>query len=265
MLARCLKMAFWVGYDHLGKWLLINMLIVLSLFTGSGIIVLISTFELAGLLLAMPLFLGMLIWFFASILAVTFMIKELIEQRDVTLRHFLCGLQQSFRKRIVCCFMHIFIGICIIFAVYFYTAIIGASIPWLGYTLSVLAIWAIAFWGLITLILPPALTWKSEGYWAVLKLCALLVLDNPVFMLGLLLASFILATLALMPPMVLLFSVVPQVILVTCAYEVLSRKYALLEALPENRKRRLRLEDWKDEEDDFLNRGIRDIIFPWKS
>jgi len=43
------------------------------------------------------------------------------------------------------------------------------------------------------------------------------------------------------------------VVLSSCAYEMLHRKYAAGEAAPR-----------KDEDDDYLNRGFRDFLFPWK-
>jgi len=104
-----------------------------------------------------------------------------------------------------------------------------------------------------------ALVQKREGVIASIKLGALLVLDNPVLAVGLAiqLAALALVSLAAPPVMFFLFGSMAAV-LISSAYEMLSRKY--------ERIRGERSETLKEEAetDDYLNRGFRDFLFPWK-
>ncbi|MDX9973114.1 MAG: hypothetical protein RBU21_09000, partial [FCB group bacterium] len=125
-------------------------------------------------------------------------------------------------------------------------------LPWLGFGLSALAAWALVFALLTALMVVPALVQKKERALATVKLAAALVLANPFFALGLAVQvlGFTLVAVVVTPLLPLLYGSV-VVVLVSSAYEMLARKYAAPGAPP-------------DEDDDYLNRGFRDFLFPWK-
>ncbi len=278
MMARTLKMAFWITYDHLGKLLVANLLSVLVLlFPGSVAYAALAT-GAPGLALVigapmLVLVFGLLGPMLAAGMA--YMIKEFIDTRDGSLRTFFCGIRRYAWRAARLGALFVGLVCCLGTSAWFYASRLGVSLPWLGFTLSALALWCLAFVGLSALYVIPALVQKEAGVWATAKLSALLVLDNPLFTIGLGLYWVFLAGLALMPPLLLLFSLAPQVVLLSSAYEMLARKYALAEAAAsvaaagaadggEGTGPGEIMGILKDEDDDYLNRGFRDFLFPWK-
>jgi uncharacterized membrane protein YesL len=157
-------------------------------------------------------------------------------------------------------------------SVWFYAAKLQDTAPWLGYTVSALALWCLIFVGLTSLLVMPALVQKRTTVAATLKLTALLVLDNPVFCIGLAIQFLVLAGLSILPPVLVFFSGSLGVVLGSSAYEMLARKYAAArQAAPvtgvQGNLGRITVKpafDRDDEDDDYLNRGFRDFLFPWK-
>ena len=272
MLMRTLKMAFWVTYDHLGKLIVVNMLSVLLLMAPGGLAyaAIMSGDVHIALVVGCPMLVvtfGILLPLLAA--AMAHMVKELIDTKDGSVRTFFSGLHCYAWRAVRVGLAYVLAVCCLVTSTWFYANRLGDSLPWLAYALSALALWALIFFALTALLVMPALVQKREGVWATFKLSALLVLDNPVFCFGLAMYWVLLASLALLPPVLFLFSLGPQIVLESSAYEILSRKYAAVEAgavLAHGfpwRKAKGTI-DWKDEEDDYLNRGFRDFLFPWK-
>ncbi|MFA7431972.1 MAG: hypothetical protein WCZ23_17590, partial [Rhodospirillaceae bacterium] len=159
---------------------------------------------------------------------------------------------------------------------YAYSGIFVGQLAWLGYVIALAAVWAVVFLGLMNLFTLPALVQKRVGWWATVKLAALLTLDNPMFAIGLAVQLGAVTVVAVLAPPVLVF-LHGGIVAVTvgCAYEMLARKYARIETQRQaaaagtgghtttlSRGRRGPTES--DEDDDYLNRGFRDFLFPWK-
>lgn len=268
MLLRTLKMAFWISYDHLGKLVAANLIsmvaalpLVMAVYGGLAL-----NDPAAALAVAAPA--GLLL--FGLVLPVAgagmaAMVKECIDTRDGTLRTFFTGLRQYGLKAAALGVAYTAVVCCLLVSAWFYTARFGGHWPLLGYTLGALAVWCLALVLLSILLVAPALVQKNAGLWETAKLCVLLVLANPLFCLCLAIYCLFWTGLSLAPPVLLLFSLAPVVVLVSSAYELLARKYAALEthmAPPENGG--LVKIDFREEEDDYLNRGFRDFLFPWK-
>lgn len=273
MLARTLKMAFWVFYDHLGKLLAVNSLCTVAMAFpalaalgalqsgGPGAVLGVG----APAVLVLTVVLGPL-----AAAGLAHMIKGLIETRDGTVTEFFRGIR-AYGVRALGLGVVYSIGIAALGAsVWFYAVQLGASMPWLGYALSAIAFWALAFALLTGLIVMPTLVQKKEGLVRTLKLAALLVLDNPLFLAGLaaqLVALTVIA--ALIWPLALFFHLALTMAVVTAAYEMLARKYAHIEiarakaagGVPSAASVAAAVDD---ADDDYLNRGFRDFLFPWK-
>jgi hypothetical protein len=111
---------------------------------------------------------------------------------------------------------------------------------------------------------------RNLGPAGAIRLAAALVLDNPLFFAGMAAHSALIAAAAVLVPVLLAcFALAPLVVLQCAAYEMLSRRYAAVEAaragggLAPGRHGPVRV-DFDDANDDYLNRGFRDLIFPWK-
>lgn len=268
MLRRALKMTFWVTFDHLGKLLVVNVFCVAVLAVPGGIV-------LASLLapdIATLLYVGLpvlaltigLVW---PVLAagIAHMTAELIETRDGSVRAFFAGMRLYAWRAVGVGTCLTMAAICLTTSVGFYAYQLQDRAPWLGYVLS-----AVALWGLILLLLAapfaiPALVQRKAGVRATLKLSFLLVLDNPLLTIGLVLNELALGIASLIPPVFVFIAPVAAVVMASSAYEMLSRKYAAIEERGRSGEQGKRPIDFNDAQDDYLNRGLRDFLFPWKS
>lgn len=263
MLTRTLKMAFWVMYDHIGKLMVANLLWSLA-------IAIPGAFALAALLYGDPAVqvycgipgliaaLGVVLPIVSAGLA--HMVKVLIDRKDGSVGDMLAGIRLYWRRALGLGLVYLFGTASLATSAWFYAAKLRDSAPFVGYALSALALWCLAFAALAGLLLMPTLVQKKERVLQTLKLAALLVLDNPLLVIGLAVHVF-LFTAIIVPLWPLFFVVYGAVVLVltSSAYEVLARKYAAAAAggvMLSSPK--------QDEQDDYLNRGVRDVFFPWK-
>jgi uncharacterized membrane protein YesL len=157
--------------------------------------------------------------------------------------------------------------------VWFYADKLRDIAPWLGYAISALALWCLVLLALTYILAVPALVQKNARVAEALKLATMLVLDNPIFCVGLGIQFFALAGLSLIPVFFLLFSGAATAVLASSAYEMLARKYAAIQedrtgvsasARPIHVISRKGVLVFDDANDDYLNRGLRDALFPWK-
>lgn len=270
MLSRALKMAFWVTYDHLGKLVLLNLLCALVFIIPAGMAwaALISGDAMLAVAIGLPLALlacGLVLP--VSCVGFAHLMKVIIESRDAGLGDFFLGVRRYAWRAVGASGLFIGAVTCLCTSVWFYAAQLGAARPWLGYSLSALALWCLLFSCAAALLVMPALVQKRSGVFSVWKLCMLLTLDNPLFCMGLAVYALMLGAFCLLPPVFMCFSMAPMMALSGSAYEILTRKYAAIEAARASggtASGRLKI-DFRDEEDDFLNRGFRDFLFPWKS
>lgn len=262
-------MTFWVAYDHLGKLLIVNVFCALLLL-GPGSLALgaLLAQDLAvALYVGLPL-LGLTFGVVWPVLAagLAHMVKELIDTRDGAVRTFFVGLRLYALRAAG-------VGVCLLAAVcclgtsvVFYAYQLRDWAPWFGYAISAAALWGLVFVVMMSLLVIPALVQKRAGVFATLKLTALLVLDNPVYILGLAPYFVVLAGASLLPPAFFLLTPAVAVVLASSAYEMLSRKYAALEARGTEAAGSAHAAiDFHDAEDDYLNRSFRDLLYPWKN
>ncbi len=272
MLSRTLKMAFWVAYDHLGKLILAN-LVSTALCALPFIAVMLAAPGLSdavflGVLLAAGT-VAFLAWFSCAV-ALAWMVRGLIETRDGSVGAFFTGLRGFALRGVALGLCYLLAGACLLSSVWFYASRVGGAYPVVGYGLSAVALWAGVFLGLTALAAPPAMVHRNLGPFAAIRLAALLAVDNPLFFAGVALHSALIAAVAAVVPVLLAcFAMAPLVVLQCAAYEMLARRYAAVEAarasgaLAPGCRRPVRV-DFDDANDDYLNRGFRDMLFPWK-
>ena len=264
MLTRTLKMAFWVLFDHLGKLILANMLWAMTIavpgsFAATAMFYGDPATRFWIGVPSMVVTLGMILPIMSAGLA--HLIKVLIDRKDGSFSDMLEGIQTYWRRAVGIGLAYAFAGACLGTSVWFYAAKLQDSVPFLGYAISAVALWCAAFVGLTALFVMPALVQKREPVLATLKLSALLVLDNPLLAIGLAFQVAVIS--AITAPVWPLFFVLYGAVLValgSSAYELMARKYAAL-AVETDQGAAPPLDD---EDDDYLNRGVRDVFFPWK-
>jgi len=256
LFARALQMAFWVTYDHMGLLILLN----LCWAAGVGVP---GSVAVAALLAERPAWLAALVsgWMafgiaHASMAAgIAHVAKTIIETRDASFSDFMRGIRQYAPRAIVLGTFFYAATVCLGVSMAFYPARFGDSAPILAYGAAGAAFWMLLFTQLCGPYLFPALVQKRLGALGTLRLSAALVLARPVYAAGVALHSAIILGLGLaMPPAAVFIAGAAAVVFASTAYEMLARDYARRagEALP------------PDGEDDFLNRGFRDFLFPWK-
>lgn len=278
MLGRALKMAFWVTYDHLGTLILANLIASAMVFppllvgfgafaTGDPGVWLLVGLPAATLLMAVALPLAMA--------GLADLAKELIDTRDGSVKRMFSGMRRYGARAIGVGFATWTAVMCLTCSVLFYGSGRFPVAPWVGYLLGALAAWVLAFTALMALFAVPALVQKKQGSRATIRLAMLLVVDNPLYAIGLAIQVIAVSVMLILPPVALLLYFSTIAVLLSSGYEQLARKYAL-QAYAEtgvrdeqalrhltvvNRNGRYSIDD---EQDDYLNRGLRDALFPWK-
>ncbi len=278
MLGRALKMAFWVTYDHLGKLILASVLWSFAVCAPSSLAFGALLTRDVGIRLVVGVPLLILALGVAAPVAtagLAHMAKELIETRDGSVRAMITGMRLYGRRAAGLGLLYLVALTCLATSVLFYTTMMRDSVPWIGYALSGLALWCLVFVALTACLVLPTLVQKKAGTWQTLRLTALLVLDNPLFSIGLAIQVLALTTMVFLPPLFFCLYGASVVVLVSSAYEQLARKYAAIEYEGRTGDKPCRLNKLAvqgrdgvalidEEDDDYLNRGFRDFLFPWK-
>jgi hypothetical protein len=269
MLSRAIKMTFWVLYDHIGKLMLANMIWAAAFFTPFllGCAAFMTKDPALMLTLGAPLFLlaiGVVLP--VTAVGIAYMAKQLIDSRDGSLRDFFAGVRLYWKRAVCIGLTFVFATATLLTSVWFYAVKFADTAPWLGYGISALAGWGLVFVALMSMLILPALVQKKDGVIATIKLTALLVADNPFFCLGLAIQFAVLAAFSLIAPVLAFLSCSTAMVLGSSAYEMLARKYAKrAQALASGSKMDARVAwEQEDAQDDYLNRGLRDFMFPWK-
>ena len=262
MLGRALKIAFWVTYDHLGKLIVVSLIWSAPAFflASLGAIVLASQSGPANPLLPIVLTLIVLCIALPPLSAgICELIKELLDTRDGSLATFWKGIRQHGLKSMAIGFIYLIAITCLTTSIAFYAWKLHDTMPLLGYGLSALSFWCLIFVLLSAQYALPALIQKKGGVAETIKLSAVLVLDNPFMSIGLALNLVTVTVLViLIPPAFFFIYGSVTCVLSMSSYEILTRKYGR-----ENPDEPI---DHKkmDEQNDYLNRGFRDFLFPWK-
>lgn len=233
MLRRALKMTFWITFDHLGKLLVVNLFCVAVLALPASVVLasFLAADEAAVLYVGLPV-VALIIGVLWPVLAagVAYMAAELIETRDGSIRTFFVGMRRYAWRAMGVGISLTMAVICLATSVGFYVYQLQDRAPLLGYLLSAVALWGFIFVLLAAPFAIPALVQRKASIRATLKLSALLVLDNPLLAIGLVLNEAALLLVAFIPPVFVFVAPVAAVVMASSAYEMLSRKYAAIEA-----------------------------------
>ncbi len=253
ILWRVQKMAFWVLYDYAGYLIVLNVLSLVAvlgppwlLFTMTG-----GNAEVAALLTA-PL--GVM-----AVVGQASLIAALLDGEEFSFRRVISGVVIHGPRAL---------GLAALFALALFVAMLGAwfyanrvmpARPTVGLLLS-----GLCLSGAVALLLSgvyalPALVNQRGTALRALRTSFMLAGGHPVLTPGLLVLMMAQGLLLATPPGMLLLSTMPLVALVCCAYELLARHHAADEGEGPGEAG-----PTPDEEDIFLNRGFKDILFPWK-
>jgi uncharacterized membrane protein YesL len=267
MLSRSLKMAFWVIYDHTGKLILASLLwslvpaiplyfAWLSLMSQDPVLMLATGLPCvaAAFGVALPL----------MSTGMAHLIKVLIDKRDGEFRDFFRGIALHWRRTIAIGAMYAAASACLAASALFYPAFFNDASPLFGYCIGAAAIWCLAFLGLSAMYVAPAIVQRNGTARETVRIAAMICLANPVLTLGLAAQILLIGivSLAMLPLFIALFGAIAMA-LASSAYELLSRKYARIAAEKNGGDAMVAILD--DSQDDYLNRGFRDFLFPWKS
>jgi len=259
MLGRSLKMAFWIFHDHIGLLLIANLIWAVSVAAPIAIALppLFAGDAALAFVVGIPaLYVALFLLNPVIGVGIAQLVKTFIDTRDGTLSDFFDGIRRYGLRAALLGLCYAIATTALCTSTWFYASKMQSSVPFLGYAISALALWCLAMLALMSLFALPALVQRKTGAIATLRLTALLALANPALTLGIAVQCVMLSivTAALLP--LFFFGFGAAIICIqSAAYELLSRKYAGKDN-PD-----LKVED---ENDDYLNRGFRDLIFPWK-
>jgi len=251
-------MAFWVAYDHLGRLIVANLAILPPLVlvaTSAQMVTAPPTIVLHAVgILAFAAGLGCAA---AAAAGMAAMLRTAIETRDTTLAEFVNGVRAFGLRAALLTLGLLTVAAMLVVSVYFYAFRAPEALGIAGFGLAAGALWALLFLALAGQWAIPALVQKRGSIRDALRISILLVLDNPFYSLSVALVGGALAAAAVAPPFLIVFSLAPVMVVQMCAYERLARKYE--DNLPP-----VGGPVFGDGRDDYLNRGIRDLVFPWK-
>lgn len=253
MWRRALKMAFWAAYDNMGRWILLSMLWALAVAVPLS----------AGLA-----FLGAAPWAMIPGVAAAWLAawavggglaafaRAAIDTHDATLADFWDGLRRHGPRAAALGLAYLTASVMLGVSVWFYAARMPWGPDWLRMTLSAAAFWLLVFLGLTAPFALAALVMKPAGPWTTWKLAAALTVRHPGMAIGTAVLWIGLTVAAVIVPPLLVFALGGlSAATAVSAYEMIARRHAA-----EAGKTVI-----DDAQDDLLNRGVRDLLFPWKS
>lgn len=260
MLGRSLKMAFWIFHDHLGLLLIANFIWAIGVAAPISLALpplFAGDLALAFVVGAPAIYVGFFLLNPVLGVGIAQLVKTFIDTRDGALSDFFNGIRQYGLRAAFLGLCYAIATIALITSTWFYANKLQASVPFLGYAISALALWCLAMLGLMSLFALPALVQRKTGIFATIRLTGLLALANPLLTLGIAIQCLMMSIVtAILLPLFFFGFGAAIVCIQSAAYELLSRKYAAKEnpgAIPD------------DANDDYLNRGLRDLFFPWKT
>lgn len=237
-------MTFWVLYDHLGHFIVIN-LVTVVLVAALGLIT--DGFGLPPILMVGPVVL--LLFVLAG--GQGHLVNTLLSGQPFEYRAFLVGIRR-FGLPVALSGLAVSVSIALCgLGIWFYGTVLTVRAPLLGLALAQLCactavgLAMIAFHAVPAVLAHHGALWPA--WWAGLKI----VMRHPIGSAVLLMGAMLAAVVAVTPPGFVLLSTLPLVTLACCAYELYARAYAATETVC-------------DEADGYLNRGFRDFLCPWK-
>lgn len=247
MLWRVQKMAFWVLYDHAGYLIVLNVLGLATVFGPAWLVC-----RIAGGLAPMAVLAAALLAVLVLVGQATVIIA-LIDGEEFSFRRMVTGVMAFGPRALVLALLIAAALSAPVIAAGFYASRMSPAQPLAGMLLSGLCLSgavALLMSGIYAL---PALIHQRGTVIRALRTSFMLAGAHPVLTPGLLLLILVQGLLLATPPGLLLLSTLPLVALVCSAYELLARHHAEIAG-----------GSGPDEDDIYLNRGFKDILFPWK-
>lgn len=253
ILWRVQKMAFWVLYDYAGYLIVLNVLSLAAvfgppwlLFTMTG-----GNAPAAALLAAL---LGVM-----AVAGQATLIAALLDGEEFSFRRVISGVVAHGPRALGLVALFALAFIVAMLAAWFYANRVMPARPTVGLLLS-----GLCLSGAVALLMSgvyalPALANQRGTAFRALRTSFVLAGRHPVLTPGLMVLMLAQGLLLATPPGMLLLSTMPLVALACCAYELLARHHAANEGAAPGEAG-----PTPDEEDIFLNRGFKDILFPWK-
>lgn len=255
---RALKMAFWVYYDHVVLWTALNVLVVVCV--------------LLPLILAGGFASGRLSLWGASLLlsgamacvgyaGLLHLARRIIETGGGTWRDFVEGCSGHGPRMILLLIPLVGFWMSILWGIRIHAGVVAKQLPLLAHAaLGAGGLLAFLTAG-VALFAGPALVNRGCRPGSALGTAWCICLVHPCYATCAWAVVGVLGAAGLFPPWGALASIGPVSVFIAASYEMLAR----LHDLPEGD------EAWStacrhwDRTDDFLNRGIRDFLYPWKN
>lgn len=237
-------MTFWVLYENAGYLILLNLATLVLIVGPAWLIYTISGGNVVISAMAVAL-IGVV-----ALAGQATLIKALLEGEECSLRRVANGMSAHGPALIGLAVTLTSVEAIAGMGTWFYAMQVTPTRPVLGLFLSGFCLsvgLAISFSG--TYVLPALVNQRGSALKA-LRTSAALAGTHWVVTLGLVVMMAGYGAFMATPPGLLLFSTLPPVTLACCAYELLARHYATVPVY--------------DEDDIYLNRGFKDLLFPWK-
>ncbi len=258
MLKRSLKMSFWIWYDYMGGWFIINLTLITPFMFFSLLF-----FNFVDWIpeLLYPVCISLLfLYFFIAQLFVANCASHIIDEKKSLWIVVIPSINQVFSSKILAGIEFCFLFSTLIFINYFLDYMLDSQNIYLMTIIEVIIFWSLMILYVSFIWLIPSLAWKKLKTLDYLKWGIILSMANPGFTLIVGMCYTMFLMLNFFP--VFFFGlgfVFPAIFLVT-SYEIMSRKYEAIKKganLPEQ-------EIYNDARDEFLNRDWIHIIKPWE-
>jgi len=237
-------MSFWVLYDHLGHFIVINLMTVVPVL---GLGVLADGLGVSPMAMALPI----LLWMFVLAGGQGHLINTLLSGRPLEYRAIGVGIRQfGLPLALLGLGAGGSIALCGL-GIWFYSTVLTDRAPLLGLALAQLCACSVVGLAMTAFYAVPAVLALRGALWPAWRMGAKLVLRHPVGSAGSLVLAVMAMVVAVTPPGFVLLSTLPLVTLACCTYELYARAYAATETV-------------RDEADGYLNRGFREFLYPWK-
>lgn len=258
MLKRSLKMSFWIWYDYMGGWFIIN-LILITPFTFFSLLF----FNFVDWIpeLSYPVCISALfLYFFIAQLFVANCASHIIDEKKSLWSVVIPSFKQVFSSKILVGIELSILFSTLIFINYLLDYVWDSQNIYLTTLIEVIIVWSLIILYPSFIWVIPSIAWKQLKTLDYLKWGIILSIANPGFTLivGICYTTFLI--LNIFPLFFFGLGFVFPAIFLATSYEIMSRKYEALKKganLPEQ-------EIYNDAGDEFLNRDWIHIIKPWE-
>lgn len=252
-------MSFWVWYDYMGTWFIINLCLMCPLVFLSIPLISHERVYFSSYNIFLSLLIGMY-FFFVNVFNSAFA-TSILEGREGLWEKIHYALKVVFFRGIWVFFLFLMLfGILVVNIRFYIHGEIFISL-WISYGLTGFFIWLGIFTFLSLLWVIPSLSFKKLPFWKYVYWGYIILFANPYFSFQVLFCYTILCLFNVFPLFFFFVGMVIPSVFLTCAYEILSRKYEAFQTSGD------KLEDYqifRDYEDEFLNRSWEHLIKPWK-